>query len=120
MKSNHVVVITVLGIAIIGSSIAPSAYRPALFHDFDTADHVIGYTALSAAVAYIVRSQHILLLIVTLVCLAASLELVQALIPCRDASFRDLFGSIVGILIGTTSGRLLMWITDWRMSPRGR
>ena len=120
MKSNRVVVISALVMAVIGSSIVPGAYRPALFHDFDIADHVIGYTALSAAVAYIVRSQHILILTATLAWLAASLELIQALIPSRDASFRDLGGSIIGILIGITVGRILTWITDWRISLRGR
>lgn len=120
MKPNRAAVISALVLAIVGSSVVPSAYRPAIFHHFDAADHVIGYSALSAAVAYIVRSQHALILIAGLACLAASLELIQAVIPSRDASYQDFYGSILGILLGITLGRLPIWVADRRVSIRGR
>lgn len=123
MKLNRLHIIAVLLICIVASSVAPGAYRPELFHRLDAADHVIGYFVLSFAVAFIIRSHSALVLAGALGGLALSLELVQALIPSRDASYRDLFSSVAGILIGIAAGRTLAWITERRVristSPRG-
>jgi VanZ family protein len=123
MKLNRLHIIALLLFCIVAGSVAPGAYRPELFSHLDAADHIIGYLVLSFAVAFMIRSHSALVLAGALSGLALSLELIQALIPSRDASFRDLYSSVAGILIGIAAGRTLAWITERRLkissSPRG-
>lgn len=117
MRSTGLLLFAGLLGAIVVASLVPNDLRPRLWPAFDAAEHVIGYLILSSVAAAVNRSTGIIVLTAGLIGLAVTMEALQAFHPSRDASFRDLYGSIAGILAGVIAGRALVRLTIYFAKP---
>ena len=87
----------------------PAAYRPDIGGVSDKFEHALAYMLLGALTTIAIRetfsSNQFLILIVAY---AAVLELGQALLPSRVASFEDFMASAVGAVLGVLISLLLI------------
>ena len=117
MLKNHSWMTFFVGLlAVIILSVIPAEVFPNLWLP-DILGHMAAYAALALAGGIACRSARSLFMLAAgLALLGASLELVQALLPTRDASGYELLANIVGIALGLAAASLTNMLISRRSS----
>lgn len=100
----------VLYAAILVGSLSTEIGPPALFPYSDKFIHMSAWAALTAVSVLALRSNRISLAIATFLLLSSgAVELTQAFVPGRSASYGDLLANAVGIVAGGLLARAVYW-----------